>query len=64
MLGLSATLALGGGLQALSTGVARWGKSGWLSVGAPWSYGGAVASLLVGGLALVAAAAVAVRRGD
>ena len=64
VLGLVAALALGGGLQTPTTGVARWGKSGCLTVGAPWSYGAAVASLVVGGLALLAAATVAARRGD
>jgi hypothetical protein len=62
VLGLFAVLAAGGGAHTLATGVARFGKSGCLQVGAPWSYGAGVISILVGGLALWAAAATAAGR--
>ena len=58
MLGLFAAFAVGGGLLALSTGVVRYGQSGCLAVGTPWSYAAGVASLALGTLALLAAVAV------
>jgi hypothetical protein len=58
VLALFAVLAAGGGAHTLATGVARYGKSGCLQLGAPWSYGAGVISILVGGLALWAAAAM------
>lgn len=64
LLGLFAALAVGGGLHALSTGVARYGQSGCLAVGTPWSYGAGVASIVVGTLALLAAVAVGRGRSD
>lgn len=62
VLALIAAFALGGGINTFATGVARWGKSGCLDVGAPWSYIAATFALAVGALAGFAAAAVALRR--
>lgn len=61
VLALVAALALGSGVHTLTTGVARWGKSGCLDVGAPWSYGAGAFTLAVGALAAFAAVAVALR---
>jgi uncharacterized membrane protein HdeD (DUF308 family) len=60
-LALFAVLAAGGGVHAVATGIARFGRSGCLQVGAPWSYASGVASILVGGIALWAATSVAAR---
>ena len=62
LLALFAALATGSGAHTVATGVARFGKSGCLQLGAPWSYGAGVISILVGGVALLAAAAVAAGR--
>ena len=64
VLALIGALAVGGGAHTFATGVARFGRSGCLDVAAPWSYGPAAFSILVGALALGAAAMVAVGRGD
>jgi hypothetical protein len=58
VLALFSSLALGAGTYILATGVARYGKSGCLEVGAPWSYGAAAFSILVGAVALYAAAMI------
>ena len=60
-LALFASLAAGGGVHAVATGIARFGKSGCLQVGAPWSYAFGLISILVGGIALWGAASVAAR---
>jgi hypothetical protein len=62
VLALFAALAVGGGVHAFATGVARFGKSGCLDVGAPWSYAAGTFAILVGALAAYAAAAVGLRR--
>jgi hypothetical protein len=64
MLALFAAVATGSGVHTLATGVARFGKSGCLHVGAPWSYGAGVISIFVGGIALLAAATVVAGRDD
>lgn len=58
VLGLFAAFAIGGGLLALSTGVVRYGQSGCLAFGTPWSYGAGFVSLVLGAFALLAAVAV------
>jgi uncharacterized membrane protein HdeD (DUF308 family) len=62
VLTLFAAIAIGAGVYAFATGVARFGRSGCLDVGAPWSYGAGAFSIAVGAVALFAAAMVA--RGD
>lgn len=62
VLALFAALAVGGGAHAFATGVARFGKSGCLDIGAPWSYVAGTFAILVGALAAYAAAAVGLRR--
>ena len=56
VLALFAALAVGGGLYTLATGIARYGRSGCLEVGAPWSYALGTFALAVGAVALYAAA--------
>jgi hypothetical protein len=61
VLALFAALAVGGGVYTLATGVARFGKSGCLEAGAPWSYGLGILAIFAGAVALYAAAMPAVR---
>lgn len=64
VLSLFAAVALTGAAYTFATGVARFGKSGCLDVGAPLSYGAGAIAIVVGAIALTAAATVVAGRRD
>jgi hypothetical protein len=64
VLALFAAVAVGSGTNTLVTGIARFGRSGCIKIESPWSYAPGTLSILVGALALYAAASVAIGRGN
>ena len=63
-LALFSFFALNAGAYALVTGIARIGGSGCLRVGPPWSYGIGLLAVVVGAVALLAAAILGLGKRD
>jgi hypothetical protein len=61
---LAGTIALGGSTRTLVTGVAYWGRTGCIEIGAPLSYGFAAIGLVAATAAIFAAAVVLLERGS